>query len=63
MDSDVGPAAAAAAVSLQHIEEAVESGASMGATRRAGQTGSLMTWAAAQNDQRTFDTAERLTGR
>jgi hypothetical protein len=45
---------------LQAITEAAESGASMGSTRRAGNTGSFMTWAAAQNDQRTFDAAERL---
>jgi hypothetical protein len=44
----------------QRITEAVESGASMGRTQRASNTGSMMSWAAAQNDQRTFDTAERL---
>lgn len=50
----------AQAATSQAIEEAVEAGANPRATRRAGATGSFMSWAAAQNDQRTFDAAERL---
>lgn len=40
-----------AAISIQAIEEAVNSGGSLGYTRRAGVVGTNMAWAASQNDR------------
>uniref|UniRef100_A0A383VMN2 Uncharacterized protein n=1 Tax=Tetradesmus obliquus TaxID=3088 RepID=A0A383VMN2_TETOB len=50
----------ASVATSQAIEEAVSNGGSMSSTRRAGSTGSLMSWAASQEDQRVFNVAERF---
>ncbi|WIA10222.1 hypothetical protein OEZ85_010424 [Tetradesmus obliquus] len=50
----------ASVATSQAIEEAVSKGGSMSSTRRAGSTGSLMSWAASQEDQRVFNVAERF---
>lgn len=47
-------------LTLQAIEQAVNSGASLAATNRAGRVGSTMTWAAAQNNRAVFNTVENV---
>ncbi|WIA30283.1 hypothetical protein OEZ86_000373 [Tetradesmus obliquus] len=50
----------ASVATSQAIEEAVSKGGSMSSTRRTGSMGSLMSWAASQEDQRVFNVAERF---
>lgn len=51
----------AQAATAQAIAEAVQRGATIFDTARAGRVGSTLSFAAAQNDQQLFDTVERLT--